>query len=299
MFMSSIPGNIITICILLQKKYRHVSTAMFLIFLAFADIIVLFQCLFEWIEFNFQIIYTSIIHCWITITLFVVGRYASPLMLVVISIERLLSVAAPLHVKRILTMKVAKFSIAFVWILSFGMSSTVASFLKFDPDKPCIIDDKFASFYFTYMGWIEFTFDSIAPFVIILICSVIIIVLLSKRKMKSSKSSRTFRRSVTVTMLIVNIVFLVTKFPLMLINLLYGGIIDNVISTDLTAIENHLRMLYLSNSFLLLSRLNSVLNFYVYFVTGTRFRQDMKNVFARCKRNREGTVMEYSSRNIT
>ncbi|XP_045180185.2 adenosine receptor A1-like isoform X3 [Mercenaria mercenaria] len=272
----AVPANILIISILTKKKHRTSSHCVYFLSLAFADLCVNFRTFNFWLVRTNLVTYTSDFECQIEKGYPLLGMLASSWTLATISVERMLSVCIPYRMKNVCTLNVARASVVTIWIVSISMALLNGWFHQMG-SVDCEIKNEYHDFFIDHIIYLDYCLDAVVPFFIILFNSVITIVRLRSRKTSSKTVSKAFGKSITILVLIINAVFFITQVPY--------GIVFVVQQVNLRSISK-LRMyylLYLERILLVLKYVNYALNFYIYFLTASQFRQETREVFISCK----------------
>lgn len=283
----SLIGNGLLFAVLSRPNNRHTTTSMYLMALAIADLAVTARNFAFWLDLVCGVTVDCGFHAFLDQSSMSISSW----LLAVISFERVLSVAVPLKVKFICKPLRAKILIALVVILLcaygaiYGIFFTKKKVLSGE-EYTCIVPEEVSSFYTYYFRWISQCLHSIFPLCIIFFNSVTIVTLLSRR-MSSSTAARS-GRNVTINIVLINIAFVVTRFPS---NFLY---LYQVMTEDSSTYLEKLNYALILECSYQLRDLNSVLNFYIYFLAGRKFRQDTKQLISRIiccgnKGNKSGT----------
>jgi hypothetical protein len=277
-------GNILIIIVLSRKRNRHFSTSIFISSLALADFFVILSLLEGWLMRNNLILAAySDLDCKLRSFLTKTGQYASVWMLVAISIERALSVKLPLKVKTIFTINFARFYVILVWILSVAKTSLNASFIVFltrvirKPD--CYVEKTLIDVY--NIDLILHSVLTILPLLIIFVCTLITISSLLQNRLRKSKSNKAQIKSITITLLLVNLVYLFTVSP-QIIHEIYMQIWINLNKYRFWTFDDYNNYAVLLNLFSFLGFLNHASNFFIYFLSGSRFRAETKELLLSC-----------------
>ena len=261
--------NIIVVVILLNKKSRTFSMSAYMVSLSVADLIAVSK---RMVAFkNYFVPITGIHECYLQ-SILSIGSYISPWTQAIISLERALSILKPHKIKLICSFQKAMKIIALTWIvaLCIAVYSLVASEYKEESYSACYIKDSYVA---VYNVAIWFLYVSVLPFpvAVIFISSCVLVVSLSMRKsVTDSKKVKLTGRRITIIVLILNGIFLVCNTPYTIHHALYiltAGEDDNLYHASI------------SNIFRTMQVANNSLNVYVYFLAGSKFRQETKDLF--------------------
>ena len=294
-------GNILSILVLTRRSIRVSTTALYLTFLAFSDLCVLYTGLLrQWLIylFEFDVRHVSNAGCKLHIWLLYSSLDFSAWILIVVTLERVILSWCPYSAK---TKCNRKYATVLVVILIFllGLNSHLLYGMiheeRFDAStnttviSKCVeINNKYGDFFNLTWPWIDLCALCLIPFSVIVIGNgfILLKVIKSKKKTKArvvpsinTGETRTTHRntskhsSMTAMLFTLNMVFLVTTSPVSIYNIGYthwltDGTHQTYASLDLWwAIVNML--MYTNNS----------LNFLLYCLSGTRFRQAVIRLF--------------------
>lgn len=280
-------GNILAITVLSRRRSRNNSTAIFLCALGVSDIILLnTELLREWMlaVFDFDIRTSGNAVCKIHIFFVYLSCHCSSWFLVAVTCERFLGVWFPHKVKHKCTPKTSFIVIAVIVgilvLLNFNMFISMEIIeIKIDNETSiftCDVSHEYSVIWHS----IHLCVFCLLPFTILLICNCSVIIRLvkrtrqrrSKKAVEDSKNDKTTQ--VTTLLVLLNIVFFINTLPIS---------IFLVIDPDMADSSDHdqakLQLYYaIVNMFVFL---NSAINFVLYFLTGSRFRADIKALFCR------------------
>jgi hypothetical protein len=266
--LSSLFGNIMIIAVMLQKRNRKSSTSSFFIALAVSDMSLAFSVSFErWLLLIYNVSVYGI-NSYITTTK-VILTYSnvqfSSWMLACITVERVLSIAMPFRIKEICSKTRAEVIIFIVFVVILCLNTvefTLLVDIRYIEGMGMIhinkVDDGEL-----IIAWTDFANSFFIPINIIVIGSVYIIVNLLRVNVNKQVTNKHRNKSVTMTLLGANIVFVLTMSPFVFLHLAIF----------------HFNSLYLfqtvSHIFMFLSDMNCALNFFVYVLSGAKFRSDV------------------------
>ncbi|XP_053380354.1 C-C chemokine receptor type 1-like [Mercenaria mercenaria] len=285
----SILGNSLVILVLMKKKNRGFSTSIYLKGLAVADLSLNTSNTFTlyFLAHGYIKPPTSDADCHYRNVFSFAIAYIATWMLVVISLERVMSVWMPFKVKRLCTANTAYIVIVFTWILFLGLAFLHERFMAYS-SLTCQIKEEYLELYVEYVIWVLITVKYFIPYAIILVCSFIIMSTLLRRKIrKHSTEKRNRGTSVNIALLSVNIVFLLTNSPYIFFYL----------HTDYGFFDPDIYLSYAYYQFWsvylkVVNDCNSAVNVFVYFLVGSRFRADVKEMLFGCIPNDRAGIMK-------
>ena len=207
--------------------------------------------------------------------------------LVIVNLDRVVTVTAPLWAKKLFQPRYHLIALAitttvlcvfdlhtFFMIEPYNAGSDNGSANGTGFQVCSIIEEHWEGKYPDFLMWSDFVLLSFLPFVIIVICNSVILVYMYRAQKGSS-----FRRatsSVTVMLVVVSVTFLITTTPLVLYYILYDTIIANH-QNDPVGLSISIALV--GNTILvLLCYSNNAVNFALYYLCGSRFRYALKQL---------------------
>ena len=287
-------GNVLTILVLARKRSRNSSTAIFLTALAFSDLLVLFSGLLrQWIMYTFDVDVRELTPggCKIHIFLVYFSLQYSSWLLVAVTCERFVGVWLPHRVKQgctqfsavvvISVLGVCLITLNAHWFYGVGRSTYAEGNVTLQTNCDSIFDHYDTFLVYTW-PWIDLCVFSLVPLTILVVgnLAILIRVFISKYKTRvqiapanpQSKNPRDDKtRQLTIMLSTLNLVFFVCTTPVSIYL-----IIEPYLMTHMTSDED-IAVLYLwwavVNCFMYL---NNSINFILYFLSGSRFRDEVK-----------------------
>lgn len=184
--------------------------------------------------------------------LWTVNRHVSNWILAAITVERVLIVAYPIKMKDKFTPLNAVIIVVVITVISVIVNVPLWCLLRV-----------FRVIQVEALFYVDIIHGFCLPFLVMLTGSVYIVASLKQRRLQTNGTQLS---STTRILIAANMAFLITMLPRHVLSFFY---------------EDHvLRDLYfLHVLFWLLQECNSVLNFYVYILAGTKFREELKEMF--------------------
>ena len=286
-------GNILTIIILGRKSNRYTSLAVILLFLSVSDLFIIFTGYFSrWIylkwEFDFREIH--FLSCKIHTFFTYYSIQFSSWMLVLVTCERAYSVISPYTAKRICdrktTFSIIAITAGVLMVLNghflFGMGPIESPY----PSRICVfISNGYGKFIINAWGWIDFFVTFAAPFVFIVVGNALIILKLRKtqrhRKMlvaRQESCSSTEKQTVSMTymLILLSVIFIICTGPASILSVMLSYLLK--LAND----EQDQVLLFTKEMAFMFSGLNAALNFFLYVLSGSKFRGELKALFG-CK----------------
>ena len=291
-------GNVLTIVVLMRGKTRRSSTAIYLTALACSDLLVLYTGLLrQWIKYMYDIDvrHLSVAGCKIHVYLVYSGTQLSSWLLVAVTSERFVGVWCPHKVKMGCTPVTAG---GVVGVICFVIGALNVHWLYGKGDleytfqnqtrvaKCASLFDDYNNFLKFHWPWVDLCMFCLLPFTILIIenSAIIIKVIKSHAKARTQiapaksggeqKKPSSKRSQLTAMLLTINAVFFVcvTPISIYLIGQTYW-------IKDIKTWEQYAHMMLWWAIVNTLMYINHSINFIMYFLSGTRFRQEVKALF--------------------
>ena len=288
-------SSILSIVVLVRKPMRGSTTMFYLTVLSFGDILVLNTGLLRhWIQITFDVNIRdfSDFSCKFHVFMTYFTLDFTTWILVAVTFDRCLSVCMPLKSKIYCTVRQSRFVVVIIAFLTLLLNGHLL-FTVGTIDGVCQELDSFVSLYWPYIDFASFCF---LPFITMVICNIFIIRALTKAmkmfhsvqkgdknkcSFEISARTRQSRKSNVTTMLLsVNAAFFFCTFPVSVF-----FICDPFFRKQYPDLMELLEAI--SN---LLMYLNNSIHFFLYCITGTKFRNELIRMFTRKKRIDGGSV---------
>lgn len=285
-------GNILSILVLSKARFNKWSSTVYLLGLAVADICMLYVGLLrQWVRYAFDtdVRHTSALMCKVHWWLMYVTADCAVWILTTITIERLVSTLYPYRSKVLCTKNVAKVVLVLVVVSALVINSHLLyGFGRLEIKDgnstmviPCApLTDEYDRFFGKIWTWIDLCKFSLIPFAILSSGNVCIIYRLIKsgQKVKSDvvavSQGKKKTSNMSVLLVSLNCMFIVCTLPVCI----YFIGEPYWIPTDIP------RKVQLEDPWWavvnLLMYLNNSVNFILYCVSGSRFRQSVKELFS-------------------
>ncbi|XP_061165763.1 FMRFamide receptor-like [Saccostrea echinata] len=295
-------ANTLSIIVLLRKRMRTSTTMFYLTVLSFGDMMVLYTGLLRyWIKsaFHEDIRLISEFSCKIHAFLVYFSLDFTTWVLVAVTIDRCIFVCLPFRAKRLCTLKHAKIVVIGIALVMTALNFQLFWGVSFEVqlgELACTHVNDFTEFAWP---WIDFCMFSIVPFTIMIIANILIIkkLFMSHKRVAShnheaahSEHSESVMNhsnghsvnvhakqrkvpSVTTMLLTTNCVFLALTLPIVVYLIVYPYVLYD--ATDhVTAV---LQLLWaIANMF---QYTNNTIHFFLYCMTGPRFRRELFKLF--------------------
>ncbi|KAH3848485.1 G-protein coupled receptor daf-37-like [Dreissena polymorpha] len=299
-------GNSLSILVLTRRSIRVSTTALVLTVLACSDLLVLYSGpLRQWLVFLFKtdVRHVSEAGCKINMWLVYSSLDFSAWILIIVTLERMVSAWLPHRAKTVCTQRNAVVFLIAVGVFILAINSHMLYGMVFKIDENtnkivmCIeIDQSYKDFFNKVWPWIDLCMFCAIPFSVIVIGNALIAfkVLQSKKKSKSTvapaqpsrsrdpqQGTRNGKQSSMTAMLFtLNTVFLVSTSPVSIYNIGYADWIEGADNATLAGLEFWWAVV---NMFMYT---NNSINFFLYCLSGTKFRKEVIRLVICCKSSR-------------
>lgn len=294
-------GNILTFIVLVRKRMRNTSVNVYLLLLACADTGALYFSGFKtWLRMitDFELLHTSNAGCKCLMFFFLVSLHMSAWLVVAISADRFTAVWFPLRSLTICNVRRAQIvSVIGFIIISFYNAHVfwTMHLLTRKPGRHYCSPLPSDTFMMDYYPWIKLTTYSCLPFVLVLVLNVCICIKIipsfrhMSMKAGSSGDSQAVHSTahkdgkVTTMLVIVSLSWLVLTGPFTL----WTFVVKQ--TNDPQEKANH----FLSKTIcFLLMYINHGINFYLYCLTGKKFRKELREMLfgSRGQSHRNGST---------
>ena len=299
--------NVLSIVVLARKRMRSSTTMFYLLVLAIGDIMVLCTGLMRyWLKYalDVDVRVISQFGCKFHAFLVYFSLDFTTWILVAVTIDRCIFVCLPFKAKQLCTMFHARVTTAGIAALMFAVNFHLfwgVEIIVSDGEYSCEQSNHFTA---KVWPWIDFCIFSVLPFTFMIISNVCIIrkIIKSHRKVtahREAEASRTISDvvdsaqqqnkhpvktktrlpSVTAMLLSVNCVFLLLTLPIVvyLVVMIY-------FDTKKDSTEHEKAIQQLSWAIVnILQYGNNSIHFFLYCLTGPRFRKELFNLFGRAR----------------
>ncbi|CAH1791120.1 unnamed protein product [Owenia fusiformis] len=207
-------------------------------------------------------------------------------MLVCVTVDRVILVYLPLKAKSICTKGNTTVNICIVTLLIIGVNCHwIFSVVKGGENQfSCPYQDGFKEFHVKYWPWIDASVASLGPFTILIVCNILIAVQLfkagqlRKRRMNVSNSKQdNTKKSVTIMLVTISVVFLCLTSPIVFEVMRKLARRNN--EEEVPTLAERARETLFWVIVNMLMYLNSAVNFVMYCLSGTKFRESMRELF--------------------
>lgn len=266
-------GHLLSISVMASSKSLRVqSSTVYLITMSITGIVSLYTGLLRYVVFigingwenDFRDTSDAICRSHMTITYTSLQYFAW--LQATVAVDRLMSVLFPhkymTSCKWKLGLVVVLIELLLVGLLNMAVALSVGQ----NEEGHCVPVKK--DFWFKIWGYIDLLSFSLLPAAMIIICNTVILYILYKSKLKTG-SSNTVARSITVMLMSLNVLFLITTLPVSVVFLLDWG----------TYGDKQYAVTELAwTIFSLLQYAGSACTFFVYCVTGSKFREELRKM---------------------
>ena len=266
-------GNVLTMVIMRRKTFAKNTHSLFLTCLAAIDICILYTCLLPDTvtqAMRAPHLARSEFACRANWYIMIVLTNISSWLLVVLSIERVISVWLPFRAKQLCTKRTAVVAVAVIAI-TLSAFNVVLVLYRFSMPEPGVCYSAHG-----FWAWVNSVVYSFGPGSIMIVCSTSVIVKLWILPSTAGKSRKISGN--VIMMIALNLSFLATTSPVVIL-FATTDITDQLSAGDGRAfvVVSVVQMLFYANS---------GVNFFLYALSGPQFRREALNVFYNASRRR-------------
>ena len=292
-----IPGNILTIIVMRQKKFRAQNLSVLLLHFSLSDtfwlVFLPLKDVYEMLT-GISIQNLTVISCKLVTTIIWIFNTMSNWILVAITLERALCILVPHRYKVLCNKTREKILLLLIIAIVVAHAShglVTLGLRTFGPRVVCTGLEEYDWFYIHLKPQLQVVLTSFVPFTFIFICNLAIIFSVKRANFKrketlKSTNSDTQTNAMVGMLLSITFAFIVLQGPLAgyLISLKSAEEIVKFIQFDTPG----------SLTAFVMNSLSYGINFYLYIITGTIFRKEVMNIIE-CRRIRGQTANTGSS----
>lgn len=291
-------GNALSFVIMIQREMRQTPTFFYLAALAIADTVMLYlSALKTWIRMisGFEMLHINNFCCKFLTFLIHFSIHFSAWLIVAVTVERFLAVWFPLKANTMCSVSRARF-VTFMTALIFILINIhvlwTAELLpapnSINPDKLICAAYAYQNFVCNVFPWINLVLYSFLPFAILLVLNSLIVVCLVRNQnivtssmTKDDRFMRNTHRKLAITLLAISFVWIITTIPRPLYQLF---------SPKPKSFDDMARGVLGKVICFLLMYANHSINFFLYCLTGQRFRIELSKFVRQCQRKQNPPV---------
>lgn len=286
-------GNVLSFVVMMRREMRQAPTFFYLAALAVTDTIVLYMsALKTWVRVvaDFELLHISNAGCKTFMFIIHFSLHFSAWIIVAVTIERFLAVWFPLRANTMCSLSRAKFvtfMIALIFVLVnlyvFWTAELLNSPHTLDGSEKICAAYAYENIVCTVFPWVNLLLYSFIPFVTLLVFNSLIVVSLVRNKgifsnlTKEDRAARHGHNRLAVTLLVISFVWIVTTLPRPMFNLV------KVKPTTLDEVGNQFLGKVIC---FVLMYINHSINFFLYCVTGQRFRKEFVKFMCQWKQRK-------------
>ena len=304
--MFGIVGNILSFVIMTRASLRKMTTCLYMAVIALCDLTTTFVAIVWWFK-NFDIhLVTTPWGCRVNHTAFFISIHTSVTLIIAMTVEKFIAVWFPFRASTICTRKNAKIVIILVVLVMFGLNLNHL-FTRNDVAHPktnistcfrrslAYLDSPHKYFHVRIWPWIDAAIYSFIPLSALITFNSLILIQLKKANMKQEKmiqganessskgnrgQSQRNQNQVTLMLLLVTSAFIALTLPLavMIITEKYW-----IADTGHAKAVRYLLKVATAD----LMYTNHAINFFLYCVSGSRFRAELYHILCCCFRRRQ------------
>ena len=274
-------GNMFSFILFSRKIFIAYANSILFKALAVSDTMALaVVCVKTFLElqFNIYVLNISKWSCRFWNYVFFSSSVLSAWIITIIAVDRCYAVLAPLKYKVVFT----KRRMHYILIVVIFLCAATSSFNLYglDISKQFVVDindyiimcttsERYILSYTIYL-WADFLYYSVIPSIIIVVCNICIIykVCLSNQRWQHGEGHSSRLAGMTVSLILISISHLLLTSPGCILLILY--------QIDIISVSEYKAM---SNICLVLMQINNACNFFLYCISGSKFRQEIKVIF--------------------
>ena len=303
-------GNVLSFLIMIRRTMIITPTCFYMAILAISDTTILYvDCLRKWVFLMYGEDAWNIntAACRAFYYLSYSSFHYSVWIIVAMTTERFFAIRYPLKFLTVGSMRKTKVACLIILICVLLLNCQFTWSVKITEKGTCVPEENYSNFHKDVMPWIDAVFYSFLPFVILITFNVLIICSFRKayRRQKTLHGNPTSHKSASHNRSSIN-----HRMTAMLLSVTFTFIIMTAPKTILLCIRNEVFMFLKYNTYdfqeialyTLITRIadlciytNHAINFFLYCVSGQRFRKEMKQLFL-CRRSRSASLSLYSSK---
>ncbi|ELT97234.1 hypothetical protein CAPTEDRAFT_211420 [Capitella teleta] len=274
LFIVGTIGNLLTLVVMQTKEYRKSPSSVVLGSLAVVDTAVLMTSLLT-IGLSgvpeLNITAHNVASCKILTYLTSVFMHLSPALVVTMTIERLISIFAPFHAKTLCTKYRMMIAVGIVTLLCALVNVFILVYVTKIPGgyNGCGVSAEYEYLYYSVWPWVDFTVSTFLPSLVIVSGNILIL----RQVLGSSKDAGVqtrAHRSMSITLILISVCFVILTWPSCVLHILH--------STPLFIKPTPTAELLITVTMLMFIS-NSSVNFFLYCLSGSRFRRGLAEVF--------------------
>ena len=294
-------GNVLTLFTITNRRIRKNSFDVYLGALAIADTASLYvSTLNSWLFFGFDIdIMLTTISCKILGFLHHVCMMWSSLLVAALSTDKMLCICFPQKREQLSTPKsamiVISFSLCFVIMINVHELYGFTLIAVKNATVCGYIDTSYSTFYDVYFTWVDTSVYLILPTIVIIVTNILTVrvVINSTKRVRHAMNIPAARnrirnqRQMIFMAVAVSVAFLLLTSPFGILTIIRPYVFN---ASEVFYPKSNIEIIVTTITAILAS-LNSAINFFLYFISGSRFREDLK---AACCCGRSSSVAPIS-----
>ena len=301
-------GNFMSFAVMMRRTMKKSSTCFYITMIAVTDqMVLIFSGMHRWLTvlIKWDAMVASPASCKILNFLIYFSFQLSAWLLVAMTIERFIAIQFPLKAAKYATVSRAKKVSLLLLIILIVINSHFFWTISIHGDY-CSPREDFYDFHDDIFPWIDAALYSIVPFLVLLVFNILII--------RANRSAMNFRRTIrrqslsaggdkgqetvnffhklTVMLLSVSFAFLLTSAPKVILFIVRFDYFDfSGPSIDFQRVALYLLVSRITDLFI---HITHAINFFLYCITGERFRKELKN-FILCRKSGAKRNSNFSS----
>ena len=301
MYIFGYPGNSLALMVWIRRPMLQ-SSGVYLAALALSDLLFLSLDLPYSLQTEWNVLVLNVpLICEGFTVVYLAAQYMSPFLTLAFTVERYIAIKFPLRRRLYCTVKRALCTSLCTAALALGLCGIQGYFWKYDHDlKECLRREGMDKLWETWTWCTEMIMFLCIPLLILTLNLLVIFEIRKSRRVALNLNRILFKTNATTSMLLaVSFFFILTTLPVSIAYALYDSYPPGDDYTDIANSEqwqNHFRYYRARTVIYNIGLTHFFMNFYIYLLTGERFRREVLN-FLGCRSSRRfGTL---SKRNET
>ena len=286
-------GNTLSFLIMVKPNNRKMSTCIFMAAISINDNMMMFLALHDWLVNTLKVYQMYDLECKIAAPFFLHGLQNSTMQVIAMTFDKYVAIKWPHKSATFSTPRRAKITVVLVWVCVFIYNIPHLFFTKMVGDV--CMGYSTGGFITKVYSWLSFSLNAVIPFTLLIYMNYIIIkkVRSSRKMFRDNKSQgspkgqgqnnavcsrreQTMKNNetqLTTMLLLVTTLFLILMFPA---NIRF--VYSNFVTRDTPTKYGNLMFFYHLSYTLYIT--NNGVNFFLYCISGQKFRNDLKELLS-------------------
>ena len=277
-------GNLVTIVVLLRKNLSVISSNLYLLALTVTDLLILYLGLLRrWLQYSFDVDMRLEMGCGSHIWLLHTCLGCSSWILVALTLDRVISVKFPIYARHGFSRKSTSMMLIsiiliaaafdFIYLFAYKRSDNYSDHLtqRNCTSKLVCIQEPHLLHMIKIWYWLDLTFTSLVPFIILFISNVFIAheLIVHRKHREQMGTNRHQHRPITKLLILLSFMFAITTLPVRLT-------VCMVPQTSSTWENDEFKIWWAISNLIMYT--NNSINFVLYSSFGSLFRNELKSL---------------------